>query len=137
MRARTTVFIAQSTLYPEALRILEAGASVIWGLPEDRRVGTSDPAAAAAALLAIRDSLMQALPEVDGVFGHFPYDADLIGAATRLRVIMTPSSGAEHVDIAAATARGVAVVNAAGANYVPVAEHIFGLTLSLLRLIAI
>jgi D-3-phosphoglycerate dehydrogenase / 2-oxoglutarate reductase len=137
MKARTTVFIAQPTMYPEALRILEAGGRVMWGLPEDRRVSTSDPAAAAADLLAIRESLLEALPDIDGVFGHYPYDAVLIGASTRLRVIMTPSSGAEHVDITAATARGVAVVNAAGANYVPVAEHVFGLTLSLLRLIAL
>jgi len=137
MAARATVFIAQSTMFPEALGILEGETRVIWGLPKDRRTSSSDPAAAAADLVAIRESLLQVLPDIDGIFGHFPYDAELIGAGSRLRVIMTPSSGAEHIDIAAATARGIAVVNAAGANYVPVAEHIFGLALSLLRLIAI
>lgn len=137
MSGRTTVFIAQSTMHPQALRILEAGANVIWGLPDDRRVRAADPGAAAAQLSSIRDTLLEVLPEVHGIFGLFPCDARLIEAATSLRVIITPTSGTEHVDIAAATANGVAVVNAAGANYLEVAEHVFGMALSLLRLIAI
>ncbi len=124
-------------MYPEALRILEAGAKVIWGLPDDRRAGSSTATAPEEDLAAIRTSLMGVLPDVDAIFGHFPYDADLIAGARRLRVIMTPSSGAEHIDVAAATAQGIAVVNAAGANCVPVAEHILGLALSSLRHIAI
>jgi phosphoglycerate dehydrogenase-like enzyme len=137
MPERTTIFIAQSTMYPEALRILEAGAQVVWGLPQERRVTYSGVAGVDSDHLAIREALLEALPQIDGLFGRFPVDAELIGAARRLRVIITPSSGAEHIDIAAATAHGVAVVNAAGANYVPVAEHVFGLALSLFRQIAI
>jgi D-3-phosphoglycerate dehydrogenase len=133
----TTVFIAQSTMYPEALRILEGGASVVWGLPEDRRVRPADAGAAAAQHSSVREHLLDILPDVHAIFGLFPYDRPLIEAATSLRVIITPTSGTEHVDIDAATARGVAVVNAAGANYVEVAEHVIGLALSLLRLIAI
>jgi D-3-phosphoglycerate dehydrogenase len=137
MSARTTVFIAQSTMYPEALQILEDGANVIWGLPEDRRLRPAEATAGAEQRSSIRESLLEVLPDVHGIFGFFPYDSELIQAATSLRVIITPTSGTEHVEIEAATANGVAVVNAAGANYVEVAEHVIGLALSLLRLIAI
>src|SRR6266852_8571253 len=137
MSTRTTVFIAQSTMYSEALRILQEGATVIWGLPEDRRVRPEDSAAGAEQLSTIRESLLVVLPQVHGIFGFFPCDRPLFEAATNLRVIITPTSGAEHVDIDAATANGVAIVNAAGANYTEVAEHAIGLALSLLRLIAI
>lgn len=131
------MFVAQATMYPEALRILEGGATVIWGLPEDRRVRAADPAGGAAQLSSIRERLLEVLPDIHGIFGFFPYEGPLIKAASSLRVIITPTSGSEHVDIDVATANGVAVVNAAGANYVPVAEHVMGLTLSLLKLIAI
>jgi D-3-phosphoglycerate dehydrogenase len=137
MSAGTNVFIAQSTLYPEAFRILEDGAAVTWGLPEDQRVRPADSAAEAAQRSSIRESLLEVLPDVHGIFGFFPYDSHLIEAAASLRVIITPTSGTEHVDIDAATSAGVAVVNAAGANYVQVAEHVIGLALSLLKLIAI
>jgi D-3-phosphoglycerate dehydrogenase len=136
MLSSPAVFIAQSTMYPEALRVLEEGAVVTWGLPENRG-RAPELAIAAAELVRIRARLLEVLPVMDGIFGHYPCDATLFEAAKRLRVVMTPSSGAEHIDIEAATAHGVAVVNAAGANYVPVAEHIFGLGLSLLRQIAI
>lgn len=137
MSAVPTVFIAQSTMYPEALQILEAGAKVAWGLPENRRVRPADPAEAAAQLSSIRKTLLEVLPDVQGIFGFFPCDAALIEAAASLRVIISPTSGTEHLDIPAATANGVAVVNAAGANHVQVAEHVIGLALSLLKHIAI
>ncbi len=137
MSTRATVFIAQSTLDPEALLILEDGGTVVWGLPEDRRVRPADSEAGAAQLSTIRKSLLEILPHVHGIFGFFPYDRPLFETATNLRVIITPTSGTEHVDIDAATANGVAIVNAAGANYTEVAEHAIGLALSLLRLIAI
>ena len=124
-------------MHPEALSILEAGAQVVWGLPKESRVTYSGVAGVDSDHPAIREALLEALPKIDGLFGRFPVDAELIAAASRLRVIITPSSGAEHIDIAAATAHGVAVVNAAGANHVPVAEHVFGLVLSLLRQIAL
>jgi D-3-phosphoglycerate dehydrogenase len=137
MSARPTVFIAQSTMDAEAIPILEDGSTIVWGLPEDLRVRPVNAAARAAQLSSIRESLLEVVSDVDAIFGFFPYDSHLIEAATSLRVIISPTSGTDHVDIDAATANGVAVVNAAGANYVQVAEHVIGLALSLLKLIAI
>ncbi|MGH9412071.1 MAG: phosphoglycerate dehydrogenase [Vicinamibacterales bacterium] len=57
----------------------------------------------------------------------------LIEAAPRLRVIARAGTGVDNVDVTAATARGVLVLNAAGANSVSVAEHALGLMLALAR----
>jgi D-3-phosphoglycerate dehydrogenase / 2-oxoglutarate reductase len=137
MTNSSTVFITETLVYPEAAAILQAAGRVLWGLPEDQRMRPASGQHYADQVALIRTVLAGALPEVDAFYGYFPYDAALIEAATRLQVIITPSSGAEHVDLGAATAHGVAVVNAAGAAYGPVAEHVIGLALSLLKYIAI
>lgn len=49
-------------------------------------------------------------------------DGDLIDAASQLRVIARTGSGVDNVDVAAATARGIPVVNAPVAGARPVAE---------------
>jgi D-3-phosphoglycerate dehydrogenase len=59
--------------------------------------------------------------------------ADLISRAPRLRVIARAGIGVDNIDVATATRRGVAVVNAPGANTVSAAEHTVALLLSLLR----
>ncbi len=63
-------------------------------------------------------------------------DATLIGAAPRLRVIARAGTGVDNVDLQAASARGILVLNAPGANSVSVAEHACALMLSLARSIA-
>lgn len=60
-------------------------------------------------------------------------DATLLEAAPRLRVIARAGTGVDNVDLAAATARGILVINAPGANSVSVAEHALALMLSLAR----
>lgn len=57
-------------------------------------------------------------------------DADAIEAATRLRVIARTGSGVDNVAIAAATARGIPVVNAPVSGAVPVAEGTWALILA-------
>jgi D-3-phosphoglycerate dehydrogenase len=59
--------------------------------------------------------------------------ADLIAAAPRLRVIGRAGSGVDNIDVAAATRRGVVVMNTPGGNSIAAAEHTFALLLSLLR----
>jgi D-3-phosphoglycerate dehydrogenase len=59
--------------------------------------------------------------------------ADLITAASRLRVIARAGTGVDNVDVGAASARGIVVMNAPGANSVSVAELALGLMLSLAR----
>lgn len=68
---------------------------------------------------------------------HFcPVGAELLAAAPRLRGVVVARAGVENVDLAAATARGVPVVNVAGRNASGVAELSLGLMLSESRNIA-
>src|SRR5919206_3903462 len=59
--------------------------------------------------------------------------AALIKAAPRLRVIARAGTGVDNVDVPAASARGIVVMNAPGANSVSVAELAVGMMLSLAR----
>jgi len=59
--------------------------------------------------------------------------APLIAAAPRLRVIARAGTGVDNVDVAAASARGIVVMNAPGANSISVAELAIGLILALAR----
>src|SRR5512138_2978355 len=60
-------------------------------------------------------------------------DAALLDAAPRLRIVARAGTGVDNVDVAAASARGVLVVNAPGANSISVAEHACALMLALAR----
>ena len=62
--------------------------------------------------------------------------APLIEAAGRLRVIARAGTGVDNVDVTAASARGVVVMNAPGANSISVAELAIGLMLALARHVA-
>ena len=59
--------------------------------------------------------------------------ADLIAAAGALRVIARAGTGVDNVDVPAASARGIVVMNAPGANGISVAELAMGLILALAR----
>ena len=58
---------------------------------------------------------------------------EMIDAAPRLRVIARAGTGVDNVDVPAATARGIVVMNAPGANSLSVAELAMGLILSMAR----
>ncbi len=58
---------------------------------------------------------------------------ELIEAAPRLRVVARAGTGVDNVDVAAASARGIVVMNAPGANSLSVAELAMGLILSMAR----
>ena len=62
--------------------------------------------------------------------------AELIAAAPKLRVIARAGTGVDNVDVPAATARGILVMNAAGANSISVAELALALMLAMARQIA-
>ncbi len=59
--------------------------------------------------------------------------APLIAAAPKLRVIARAGTGVDNVDVAAASARGIVVMNAPGANSISVAELAVGLILAMAR----
>ena len=59
--------------------------------------------------------------------------ADLLKSATRLRIVGRAGTGVDNIDMPAASARGILVVNAPGANSISVAEHACALMLSLAR----
>jgi D-3-phosphoglycerate dehydrogenase len=59
--------------------------------------------------------------------------APLINAAPKLRVIARAGTGVDNVDVAAASARGIVVMNAPGANSISVAELAMAQMLALAR----
>ncbi|HEY1912475.1 MAG TPA: phosphoglycerate dehydrogenase [Vicinamibacterales bacterium] len=83
------------------------------------------PAAALAADLADADALL--------VRSATKVDAALIDAAPMLRIVARAGTGVDNVDVAAASSRGILVVNAPGANSISVAEHACALMLALAR----
>ncbi|HEY5578678.1 MAG TPA: hydroxyacid dehydrogenase, partial [Acidimicrobiia bacterium] len=60
-------------------------------------------------------------------------DADLISAAPDLRVVGRAGVGVDNIDVPAATAAGILVVNAPTANVVSAAEHTFAMILAQAR----
>ncbi len=59
--------------------------------------------------------------------------ADFLRQASNLKVIGRPGTGVDNVDVAAATLRGIVVMNTPAGNSVSVAEHTMGLILALVR----
>ena len=59
--------------------------------------------------------------------------ADVIEAGSRLSVVGRAGTGVDNVDLAAATARGIVVMNTPGGNTVTTAEHALALLISLAR----
>ncbi|HEX2252365.1 MAG TPA: phosphoglycerate dehydrogenase [Thermoanaerobaculia bacterium] len=60
-------------------------------------------------------------------------DAELLAAGPRLRVVGRAGTGTDNIDLAAASRRGILVINAPGANTVSAVEHTFALLLALAR----
>jgi D-3-phosphoglycerate dehydrogenase len=81
------------------------------------------------------EKLRQALSDADALLVRSAtrVDADLLAAAPRLQVVARAGVGVDNVDVPAATARGVLVLNAPTANVVSAVEHTFALLLALLR----
>jgi len=83
---------------------------------------------------ATPETLSASLADCDAlVVQSFKVTADIIAAAPRLRVIGRAAGGVENIDVDAATAAGVLVMNTPGGNAVSVAEHTLALMLALAR----
>lgn len=83
------------------------------------------------------DELRAELPGVHGVIaGTDPFDAGVVDAARKLRVIARYGAGTGNVDLGAARRRDVVVTSTPGANAVAVAELALALMLALARRVA-
>ena len=83
------------------------------------------------------EGLDEAIANADILVTHFsPVPAALIEKAPNLKLIATCRGGMEHIDVDAATKRGIPVVNVIR-NAVPVAEFAVGLIIAATRDIAI
>jgi D-3-phosphoglycerate dehydrogenase len=60
-------------------------------------------------------------------------DAEVMARATRLKIVARPGTGLDNIDLRAANARGVEVVNSPEALVEAVAEHVIGLMLAVAR----
>jgi D-3-phosphoglycerate dehydrogenase len=84
---------------------------------------------------ADRAALLPALEGVDAVIirSATKIDAEAIAAAPSLKVVARAGIGLDNVDVKAATAAGVMVVNAPQSNIVSAAEHAIALLLAVAR----
>ncbi len=82
-----------------------------------------------------RQALLKALSEADAVIvrSATQIDAEAIAAAPRLKVVARAGVGLDNVEVPAATARGVMVVNAPTSNIVSAAEQALALLLAVAR----
>jgi D-3-phosphoglycerate dehydrogenase len=87
---------------------------------------------------APRERLLPELATADALLvrSRTKVDAALLAAAPKLSVVGRAGVGVDNVDVAAASARGVLVINAPTGNVVSAVEHTFALLLALLRRIA-
>jgi len=82
-----------------------------------------------------RPALLAALADADALLvrSATKVDAEVFAASNRLKVVARAGVGLDNVDVPAATARGVMVVNAPTSNIVSAAEHAIALLLSAAR----
>jgi len=82
-----------------------------------------------------RPKLLAALPDADALLvrSATTVDAEVIAAAPKLKIVARAGVGLDNVDVDAATARGVLVVNAPTSNIHSAAEHALALLLSTAR----
>jgi D-3-phosphoglycerate dehydrogenase len=106
-------------------RVAQAGLDVLRATPEVAVVAVpGDP-----------EGLRRALPGAHGLLvrSDTRVTDELMALAPSLRVIGRAGTGVDNIDLVAASRRGIAVLNAPGANTVSAAEHAIGLILALMR----
>ena len=114
---RRPVVLVAEELAPSALEVLAADFEL-------RHVDGADRAALLPALAGVDAVLVRSATRID---------AEALAAADRLSVVARAGIGLDNVDVAAATARGVLVVNAPTSNIVSAAEHAVALLLAVAR----
>ena len=82
-----------------------------------------------------REKLLAAVPDAEALLvrSATTVDAEVLAAAPKLKIVARAGVGLDNVDVDAATARGVLVVNAPTSNIHSAAEHALALMLSAAR----
>jgi D-3-phosphoglycerate dehydrogenase len=82
-----------------------------------------------------REKLLAAVPEADALLvrSATTVDADVLNAGAKLKIVARAGVGLDNVDVDAATAHGVLVVNAPTSNIHSAAEHAVALLLAAAR----
>ncbi len=82
-----------------------------------------------------REKLLAAVPDADALLvrSATTVDAEVLAAAPKLKIVARAGVGLDNVDVDAATARGVLVVNAPTSNIHSAAEHAIALMLAAAR----
>jgi D-3-phosphoglycerate dehydrogenase / 2-oxoglutarate reductase len=83
-------------------------------------------------------ALRRALAEADGIVirSGTTLTAEVLDGQSRLKAIVRAGVGVDNIDVAAATRRGIVVMNTPGGNTVSTAEHTVALLLALARNVA-
>jgi len=81
------------------------------------------------------DELLAAVADAEGLVirSGTQVTAEVIAAAEKLKVIGRAGIGVDNIDVPAATARGIAVMNTPSGNNITTAEHAIALLISLAR----
>ena len=81
-----------------------------------------------------RQELLDAVKDADAlIIRSDKVDAEVLGAAPALKIVVRAGAGYDNVDLAAATAHDVCVENTPGQNSNAVAELVFGMTVMAVR----
>jgi D-3-phosphoglycerate dehydrogenase len=116
---KTVKVLVSDKLSDSGLAVLRAAA----GVQVDYRPGLSE------------DELAEAIGEYDGLIirSNSKVTAKVIARADQLRVVGRAGIGVDNVDVAAASRKGVVVMNTPTGNAVTTAEHALSLLMSLAR----
>ena len=121
------VTVPSSMPPPVVLITEELAPSVLAVLGDDVAIRHVDGTDRAALLPALADAAAVMIRSATRI------DAEALAAAPNLKVVARAGVGLDNVDVAAATARGVMVVNAPTSNIVSAAEHAVALLLAAAR----
>lgn len=111
--------LVPDSVHPSAVQILEAAEGIKVTAPGQMKREETLAAIADADALIIRSATKA--------------DAALINASTKLKAIARAGVGVDNVDLPAASAKGIAVMNTPDGNTIATAEFAFGLMLGLAR----
>lgn len=85
------------------------------------------------------EELLQIIPEFDALIvrSASKVTAEVLAAAKNLKIIGRAGVGVDNIDVAAATARGIIVINSPGGNTIAATEHTMAMMLAMSRNIPI